>query len=78
MTFEDLRFNMTSAEGATNTLAQMTNQMQNITFLGCDVENCHSAFLMQSSVTGFFLVDTTVTNSVSMQLYSTGSRIAMI
>ena len=78
VTFEGLRFNMTSAEGRTNTLTQMTNQMQNILFLDCDVEDCHSAFLMQSAVTGFFLVNTTVTNSVSMQLYSTGSRIALI
>ncbi|NIA14256.1 MAG: PKD domain-containing protein [Nitrospiraceae bacterium] len=78
VTFENLHFNMTSAEGATNTLVQMTQQIQNVLFLGCDIENCESAFLMQNDVTGAFLVDCTVFNSASMQIYTTCARVAMI
>ncbi|NIA15438.1 MAG: PKD domain-containing protein [Nitrospiraceae bacterium] len=78
ITFQDLQFDLTNDQGNAATLVQMTQEAQNIMFLRCDVWNCNSAMLMQNDVSGAFIVDCTVYDSRSMQIYATCSRLALL
>ena len=78
ITFEDLQFDLTNDQGDAATLVQMTQEAQNFMFLRCDIWNCNSAILMQNDVSGAFIVDCTVYDSSSMQIYATCSRLALL
>ena len=72
ITFSNLIFNMNGS-----TLMQATRG-QSILFLDCILNEPYQGFLMQGDVKGFFIIRCGINHSTGIQLYSTGSRIAIL